>query len=184
MGSRVALVGMGAVGRLLVPLLLDRGHDVVAAVGRSAALGQDAGELAGIGPIGLAVRDDLSAALEETRPEVALMSTASALAATFDAVAACVDAGCAVVTAAEEALAPWANDPESADRLHARAAAGGAAVLASGHVDALWVHLPLALTGVATRVARLEGECVRPFAASRSANAAVAALLGRPLAAY
>ena len=184
MGSRIALVGMGAVGRLIVPLLLDRGHTIAAAVGRGGAVGQDAGELAGIGPIGVVVRDDLSAALAETRPEAALMSTASTLAATADAVAACVDAGCAVVTAAEEALAPWANDPDTADRLHARAAAGGAAVLASGHVDALWVHLPLALTGVATRVSRLEGECVRPFAASRSANAAVAALLGRPLAEY
>lgn len=184
MGARVALIGMGAVGRLLVPLLLDRGHTLVAAVGRGSALGRDAGELAGLAPLGLPVRGDLAAALEETRPEVALMSTASTLAATAADLEACFDAGCSVVTAAEEGVAPWADSPGLADRLHARAIAGGAAMLASGHLDALWVHLPLVLTGIANRVTALEGECVRPFASTRSANAVVAGLLGRPVEEY
>ncbi|MFC7764965.1 hypothetical protein [Leucobacter soli] len=47
MSARVALVGAGQVGRLLVPRLHERGHRIVAAIGRGAAVGQDIGELAG-----------------------------------------------------------------------------------------------------------------------------------------
>lgn len=184
MSARVALVGAGQVTRLVAPRLRDRGHELVAVIGRGAAVGRDVGELAGLNPVGIAVRGDLAGALAETRPDVVLMSTASTLAATESALVACITAGAHVISAGEELLAPWASDPARAESIDALARAHGVSVLASGHVDALWVHLPLALTGIVTRLDRLEGTCTRPFAAARSSNAGVAALLGRPAADY
>ncbi|MFC6235421.1 hypothetical protein ACFPZL_10045, partial [Leucobacter soli] len=130
------------------------------------------------------VRDDIDAALADTRPDVVLMSTASTLAATEADLLSCIRAGAGVISAGEELLAPWASDPGRSDVIDAAAREHGVSVLASGHVDALWVHLPLTLAGIVTHLDRLEGECTRPFAVARSSNAGVSGLLGAPVERY
>jgi 4-hydroxy-tetrahydrodipicolinate reductase len=66
---RLAVVGAsGRMGRAVVRLAREAGHDVVCAVGTS-DVGRDVGELAGIGPIGTCVVDGL-AAIEHVRADV------------------------------------------------------------------------------------------------------------------
>jgi 4-hydroxy-tetrahydrodipicolinate reductase len=68
---RLAVVGAsGRMGRAIVRLAREAGHDVVCAVGAT-EVGRDAGELAGVGPIGTCVVDGLSA-LEHARVDVAV----------------------------------------------------------------------------------------------------------------
>jgi len=68
---RLAVVGAsGRMGRAVIRLAREAGHDVVCAVGTT-DVGRDAGELAGVGPIGTCVVDAL-AALEHARVDVAI----------------------------------------------------------------------------------------------------------------
>lgn len=71
MSVRVAVAGAaGRMGRNVVKAVTeDSGTELVAAVD-VAQVGQDAGELAGIGSRGIAVRNDLAAALAESKAEV------------------------------------------------------------------------------------------------------------------
>src|SRR5579859_5964878 len=68
---RLAVIGAsGRMGRAVVRLAQAQGSEIVCAIGTT-DVGRDAGELAGIGPIGTCVTDGL-AGLEHARAEVAI----------------------------------------------------------------------------------------------------------------
>jgi 4-hydroxy-tetrahydrodipicolinate reductase len=92
---RLAVVGAsGRMGRAVVRLAHAQGLPVVCAVSATDA-GRDAGELAGVGPLGVAVAADM-AALALARANVAI--DFSAPAATLALASAAAEAGCAVVS--------------------------------------------------------------------------------------
>ncbi len=74
MPVRVAITGAdGRMGRRVIQAVRDtRGFTVAGAVERpgNQALGRDAGEVAGIGPIGVPVGDDLGSILKKRKPDV------------------------------------------------------------------------------------------------------------------
>jgi 4-hydroxy-tetrahydrodipicolinate reductase len=92
---RLAVVGAsGRMGRAVIRLAHEAGHELVCAVGTT-DMGRDAGELAGIGPIGTCMVDGLGV-LEQARAEVAIdFSTPSA---TFALASVAAAAGTAVVS--------------------------------------------------------------------------------------
>jgi 4-hydroxy-tetrahydrodipicolinate reductase len=94
---RLAVLGAnGRMGRAVVRLARDAGFEVVLAAG-AGDVGRDAGELAGVGALGVRVGDAIDAArLREARAEVLVdFSAPSALAA---ACAPCAEAGVALVS--------------------------------------------------------------------------------------
>jgi 4-hydroxy-tetrahydrodipicolinate reductase len=64
--------------------------------------------------------------------DVVVIATTSFLAAIADDVRDAVEAGSNVITTAEEAASPWANDPATADRLDALARSRGVTILGAG----------------------------------------------------
>jgi 4-hydroxy-tetrahydrodipicolinate reductase len=142
---RVAISGVsGRMGRALIEAChRDPGLRLGVALDRpgSAALGRDAGELAGLGSIGVAVRDNLNAALNDfdvlvdfTRPE-----------ATLDYLATCAAAGKKVV------IGTTGFDAAGKDRI-ATAARDTAVVFAPNM--SVGVNLCLKLLDLAARVLR------------------------------
>lgn len=183
--GRVALIGAGTVNHLIATELVNVGYDIATVVGRGEhRVGRDFGELSSGKPLDVTVRDDLDTALRETAPDVAMMATASTLADSRDQMLSCIAAGVPVITAGEEFLSPWVTNPELADELHAAAVAGNVAVISGGHVDLLWISMPLSLAGMATRIESLSGVTTRPFIVQRSSNAPVAQLLGESVDAF
>jgi len=81
-----------------------------------------------LGPFGRAQRD---AALR-AGAEVVVIATTSFLSAIADDVRDAVESGSNVITTAEEAAYPWANDPATADRLDALARSRGVTILGAG----------------------------------------------------
>jgi 4-hydroxy-tetrahydrodipicolinate reductase len=93
--KRLAIVGAsGRMGRAVVALARADGIEIVCAVGAT-DVGRDAGELAGIGPIGTCVVDGL-AALEHARADVVIDFSAPAATLALASVAA--TAGSAIVS--------------------------------------------------------------------------------------
>jgi 4-hydroxy-tetrahydrodipicolinate reductase len=81
-----------------------------------------------LGPFGRARRDEAL----RSGADVTVIATTSFLAAIADDVQDAVEAGSNVITTAEEAAYPWANDPEIADRLDALARERGVTILGAG----------------------------------------------------
>jgi 4-hydroxy-tetrahydrodipicolinate reductase len=92
---RLAVVGAsGRMGRAIVRLAREAGVDVVCAVGAS-DMGRDAGELAGVGPIGTSITDSLGA-LEHARADVVVDFSAPGVTLALAPLAAA--ARCAIVS--------------------------------------------------------------------------------------
>lgn len=149
---RIVHVGLGTIGRACLRVAAERpGLDVVAAVDAAPALvGQDAGELAGLGrPLGLRVASDWSSV---PPADVAVVCTTSRLADLRPVVATAFERGLDVVSTCEPLAGPTADDPDAAAldvlarRWHRRLL--GVGVNPGFVMDAL----PLVLTAAQTRV--------------------------------
>jgi 4-hydroxy-tetrahydrodipicolinate reductase len=81
-----------------------------------------------LGPFGRDRRDEALRA----GADVVVIATTSFLAAVADDIRDAVEAGSNVITTAEEAAYPWANDPAVADRLDALARSRGVTILGAG----------------------------------------------------
>lgn len=157
MTLRVVVWGTGNVGRTALRTVLAHRElelvDVV--VANPDKVGRDAGELAGIGPVGIKATDDARAVLAR-RPD-AVVYAASGDTRPDDAledVLACLRAGADVVTPAIYGLLhpPTAN-PGLLARVDAACEEGGASIYVSG-IDPGWAQdiLPLLVSGVCGRI--------------------------------
>jgi hypothetical protein len=155
---RVAHVGLGAIGREVVRLLLTRrGLDLRAVcdispdlVGASlgSLLEEDlGGELIVTESLGDAVTSDAA------DPVVVTHTTTSSLAACLPELLSCIEAGAHVVSSCEELSYPWLRAPEAAARLDAAAKAAGVSVVGTGVNPGFAMdYLPVVLSGATKRV--------------------------------
>jgi secondary-alkyl amine dehydrogenase [NAD(P)+] len=157
---RAIVYGVGAMGSIMARLLLDKGVEIVGAVGRSSdKVGRDLAEVAGLpGSTGVTVEADARRALEDGA-DIAVVSVASYLSAMFDHFRLCLEHGANVVTIEEETVYPWRTAPELARELDGIAKANGVTLAASGAQDVFWLHLVGTLLGAAHRVERVTGHC-------------------------
>ncbi|MEP7010967.1 MAG: dihydrodipicolinate reductase [Acidobacteriota bacterium] len=156
MAIRVLQVGLGPIGASIARQIGARsGFELVGGVDLDPGkVGRDLGPICGLGKdLGIAVSGDLAAALAELKPEIAVVSTSSALEKVTGTIQACLAAGVAVVSTTEELSFPWRERPELARRIDDAARAVGRAVLGTGVNPGFAMDaLPLALTAVCERV--------------------------------
>ena len=155
---QVAHVGLGAIGREVVRLMLHRrGFRLVAAcdvspelVGSSlaAALGEDLAE-------DVTVVERLADALPRVDGNglVVTHTTSSSLTHCLPELLAAVELGASVVSSCEELSYPWLQAPEAAAALDAAARAAGVSVVGTGVNPGFAMDfLPIVLSGAAKRV--------------------------------
>jgi 2,4-diaminopentanoate dehydrogenase len=151
---RVAIVGLGAIGREVLKAVQARpGLSLVAVADPAPALvGKDAGEIAGVGPCGVTV----VASAEEAfagEVDVALVLTASGVADLVPIVEAASLRGVDVISTCEDLAYADLSQPELARKLDARARAGGITVLGTGiNPGFVMDRLPLTLAAACVRV--------------------------------
>lgn len=155
--------GTGNVGRAAIRAVAAHpGLELAAVVTSTAAkVGRDAGAVADVDPLGVALTDDLDAVLAtgpgavvyaasgDVRPDAALADIARAL-----------EAGAVVVTPSVYALYDHRSaPPEVRDPVLAAAQAGGGALFVSG-IDPGWGNdvLPLLLTGLASTIDQVRAQ--------------------------
>jgi 2,4-diaminopentanoate dehydrogenase len=146
-------------GSIMTRLLLDKGAEVVGAVGRSPSnVGRDLGEVAGLeSKLGVTVEDDPDAVLARAQADVAVVAVSSYLETMYEHFRACLEHGANVVTIEEESFFPWATAPSLARRLDELAKRHRVTMLGSGAQDLYWMTLPGALMGAAHRVDSVHG---------------------------
>ncbi len=152
----VLLLGTGRMGSAIARLLLERpGLELVGVYARRAErAGSDVGSVLGLGrSLGLEVRPDLAALVDEARPEVAIQATCSRLQEAEPELAACLERGVDTITIAEEVAWPAAYSPRWASRMDRLAREHGATLLGTGVNPGFVLDLlVIALTGVCAHV--------------------------------
>ena len=157
---RVAQYGIGRMGSIIIKTLLEKDCELVAAFARNPAqIGRDAGEVAGIGSIGVAVSDSKNAVevLRRSGADICIIATKGTMAELETAFKACCDAGVDALTIGEEAFWPWTSSPDVTARIDEMAKAAGVTVSGSGYPDVYWGSL---VTNVAGSMSKLEKNTV------------------------
>ncbi len=152
--ARVAIVGLGAIGREVCKAVRARPSLELTGAFDPAFVGRDAGEVAGLGPAGVAVAATLAGALAGA--DVALVLTLSGVAEMVPIVEAAAAAGVDVVSTCEDLAYADLGTPELARQIDARARAGGITVVGTGVNPGLVMdRLPLTLAAACVRVERV-----------------------------
>jgi 4-hydroxy-tetrahydrodipicolinate reductase len=153
---KVAQVGLGPIGAAVVRQLADRsGFRVVAGIDIDPAkAGRDLGEVAGVGrPLGVRVSADARAAIRRARPDVAVLSTSSALKAVLPQIDQILRLRVPILSTTEELVYPSKANLRYARAIHQLAKKAKVGVLATGvNPGFVMDALPIMLTGVCQRV--------------------------------
>ncbi len=151
--KRVAVIGLGAIGREVMKALDGLTSVQVVAVADPAFVGRDAGEVAGLRPSGVPVVASAAEALKLGAADVALVLTVSGTAEMLPIVELAAAARTNVVSSCEDlAYADWAT-PDVARQIDELAISGGITVLGTGvNPGFVMDRLPLQLAGACVRV--------------------------------
>lgn len=133
MPVQVVCYGLGPIGQGIARLALSRpGIQIVGAVDVDPAkVGRDLGEVLGGTAIGVPVSNSI-AALAETKPNVVLHATGSALARVASQLNEIMAIGADIVSTCEELSFPWTAQPQLAAQLDAAARRAGVTLLGTG----------------------------------------------------
>jgi len=159
-GIRVIVYGVGAMGAIATRLLVDKGADIVGAIGRSPSkVGRDLGDVAGLGvALDVPVESDADAVLARGA-DVAVVCVGSYLSTMRPHFETCLRNGVNVVTIEEETVFPWTTAPDHAKALDTLAKATCVTLAASGAQDVFWINLVTTLLGASHRVDSVIGHC-------------------------
>lgn len=158
---KIVTFGVGPMGCNVVRFAVERGCEPVACIGRSRHLGEDIGELAGIGPIGVAVEPntDVDATLKRVKPDV-VCDTGAGWPDVMDNIRVAVENDCDVIVLAEQLFHLWSEEPEMALELDRLAKEHDVSVLGLGMQDVNWVGQCCVMGANSQRIDAIEGENV------------------------
>jgi 4-hydroxy-tetrahydrodipicolinate reductase len=160
MKIRVLQVGLGPIGIAVAKQVVARtGFELVGAVDIDPRMrDRDVGELLGLDrPLRMKVAADVGRAIRASRPDVAVLCTASSLKAALPLMEDVVKRRVAFVTTTEEAADPSPRNRRLAMRLDALARRAGVAVLGTGVNPGFAMDaLPIALSAACERVDRVD----------------------------
>jgi hypothetical protein len=150
------LMGLGPIGAGVARQLTARKiFRIVAAVDIDPAkAGRDLGEVAGLGTkTGVTVVNDAGAAIRASKPHVAVLCTASALAKVWPQIEAVLKRRVPIVSTTEELAYPWRSNPALAKRIDALARKAKVAIVGTGVNPGFAMDaLPIALGAICERV--------------------------------
>jgi 4-hydroxy-tetrahydrodipicolinate reductase len=106
MGEKLIVVGVGSTGTAVVRLALKKGMEIVGAFSRRQHLGEDIGELVGMGKVGVSISSELGN-ISNTHADVAVYTTVSTLENLYPQILPAIKAGINVISTADELGFPW-----------------------------------------------------------------------------
>lgn len=154
---KAIIFGVGATGKQSIRCMTDHGVDVVGAVDIR-NIGKDIGELSGIAPLGVVLEKDAEAVIKRTKPDIAILNSASEMEQTYPIMKLCVENKLDVITIAEEAYYPWYTAPAMAKELDTLAKENGVTIYGTGIQDVFWSNLSVVLSGGCNKIASIRGE--------------------------
>lgn len=153
---KAVVFGVGSTGSLAVRYMIEKGVDIVGAVGHVNNIGKDIGEIAGIGEYGVILETDGKAVLERTEPDIAVICIDTQTA--YPLIKMCLEHKVNVATIAIELFYLDRTDPAMARELDLLAKKNGVTLYGGGIQDINWQNLCAALSGSVHNITKITGE--------------------------
>ena len=156
---KALMYGVGAMAQtFMVKMMVEKGVDVVGAVARTSNIGEDLGEVCGLGrPLGVKISNDPDEVVATQQFDIAVLTVTSLLPDMYDHIARCLSHGINVITIAEEAMYPWVTSPVVTAKLDKLARQNNVTVTGSGYQDIYWANMITQLAGAAQKIDSITG---------------------------
>ncbi|MEE0776080.1 MAG: dihydrodipicolinate reductase [Bacillota bacterium] len=149
--------GCGRMARYIVRYLVECGANLVGAIDKDpAVVGSDLGTFAGIDPLGVTISDDAEAVLEQTKPQVAVLSLYGTMAEIAEPAEQCLKRGISVVTSCEEAFFPQTTATKLYRHLDQLAKENHCAIMGTGMQDVFWLNMAACVAGGVHHIDKME----------------------------
>lgn len=168
MGKKIRVVqhGVGAKGKIMVKVMLDKADIELVGAVDIVNVGKDVGEVAGLDrKIGIPITDNLDAVLAKTKPDVIVDATFGYTKDLYPIFVKAINAKVNVISIGAQAFNPWVNEPELAKELDEMAKKNGVAIVGTGLNPGFYFDiLPIFFTGVCGEVRKITFDWVADMA--------------------
>ena len=157
---KVIQYGVGKMSVYTMRYVYEKGAEIVGAIDvNPAVIGKDIGEIMGTENKGLKVVsvEDAEKMIQETKPDIAIVTTMSLIKDVEDALMLCAKLGVNAITTCEEAFYPMNSNPAITKKLDEMAKKTNCTITGSGYQDIYWGQLISSIAGSTHTIKKIKG---------------------------
>ena len=157
---KVIQYGVGKMSVYTMRYVYEKGAEIVGAIDvNPAVIGKDIGEIMGTENKGVKVVsvEDAEKMIQETKPDIAIVTTMSLIKDVEDALMLCAKLGVNAITTCEEAFYPMNSNPAITKRLDEMAKKTNCTITGSGYQDIYWGQLISSIAGSTHTIKKIKG---------------------------
>lgn len=157
---KVVQYGVGKMSVYTMRYALEKGCEIVGAIDINPELiGKDISEILGGNPTGILITSasDAEKMLNETKPDICVVTTMSLFNDVYSALELCAKLGINAITTCEEAFFPMNSNPVSVKAIDTIAKETDCTITGSGYQDVYWGELISAIASSTQRITKIKG---------------------------
>ena len=157
---KVVQYGVGKMSVYTMRYVYEKGGEIVGAVDINPdVIGKDIGEILGTEKKGVVITNAENAKemLNQTKPDIVIITTMSLLKDIEDAVMLCAELGINAITTCEEAFFPANSNPTLTNKIHELAKKNNCTITGSGYQDIYWGQLITSIAGSTQKIVKIKG---------------------------
>ena len=157
---KIVQYGCGKMSAYTMRYALEKGYEIVGALDINPnIIGKDISEIIGCEEKKIKVSDvkDACKVLEETKPDVCIVTTMSLISEVDDALSLCAELGINAISTCEEAFFPEASNPKVTEKIDKLAKENHCTITGSGYQDVFWGNLIYTLAGATHKITKIKG---------------------------
>ena len=157
---KVFQIGCGKMSKYTMRYVYEKNAEIVGAVDiNPAVIGKDIGTVIGSGEYKVTIHslDELGSLLDETKPDIAVVTTMSLLKDVKDVLMTCANHGINAITTCEEAFFAENSNPNDWKDIDEAAKAHNCTVTGCGYQDIFWGNLISVIAGTTHTITKIKG---------------------------